>query len=91
MLTNTTFADLSFTTWNDATRCWWTPERPDDYAHACALGREYATEFVLHCERVGNRGESGSMLNHIMGAMVAGGMYGGVEIAFCQGIGERVG
>lgn len=88
MLTNTAFADLSFTTWNDATRCWWTPERSDDYGHACAMGREYAAEFVLHCKQLGGREEAGLMFNRIMAAMVAGGVFGGVEVGFCHAIGE---
>lgn len=90
MLITNTFADLSFLTWNDETRCWWTPERPEDYAHACELGREYADEFMLHCKHVDDRGETGSMLNKITAAMVAGGVYGGVEVAFSQAIGERI-
>jgi hypothetical protein len=90
MLKNHTFADLSFVSWNDEARCWWTPERSDDYGHACAMGREYAKEFLLHCEQLGDRGETGSMLNRIMAAMVASGVYGGVEVAFCQAIGERI-
>jgi hypothetical protein len=90
MLTNTAFVDLSFTTWNDATRCWWTPERPDDYGHACALGREYAAEFLLHCKHLDDRGETGLMLNRIMAAMVAGGVFGGVEVGFWHAIGERI-
>jgi hypothetical protein len=90
MLKNNLFADLTFVTWNDATRCWWTPERPDDYGHACAMGREYANEFLAHCKHVDDRGETGAMLNRIMAAMVAGGVYGAVEVAFSQAIGERI-
>lgn len=91
MLKTNTFADLTFLTWNGATRCWWTPERPEDYADACAMGREYANEFLAHCEHVGDRGETGSKLQRIMAAMMLGGVYGGVEVGFVQAIGERIG
>ena len=78
-------ADLTFVTRNEADGSLnlWTPERPADYASACAMGRDYAAELHGFMTASGNPVVFGAVLR----AISAGGIFGGVETGFCSAFG----
>ena len=75
-------ADLTFVTkCDDGTLNVWTPERPADYGEACAMGRDYAAEFIAHVRF----NDDPSLLGAIIREISRVG-YGAVEVGFMQGI-----
>lgn len=72
-------ADLTFVTRNgDGTLNLWTPERPDSYAEACAMGRDYAAELQAFMRLTNNV----QIFGAVMRAITRGGVYEAVETGF---------
>lgn len=65
----------------------WSPDRPEDYAQACALGRRYADELAAHMRETGNAGKLSSVMSRMWECPTP---FGTVEIGFCTAIGELV-
>jgi len=87
MIDSPQLADLTFVTKReDGTLDLWTPERPDDYAIANAMGRDYAAEVLLMMKNTNNPALFGAVIR----AIVRSGEYSGVEIGFCHGLGVEL-
>lgn len=87
MLHEINLGDMTFATRKaDGTLDLWTPERPDDYADANAMGRDYAAELLLTMRRTGNP----TLFGAVMRAIVYSGEYGPVEIGFCHALGAEL-
>lgn len=79
-------ADLTFVTRNaDGTLNLWTPERPLDYAAACAMGRDYGAELVAHMALTGDP----TIFGAVVRAITRGGEFGSVETGFCMVFGLK--
>jgi hypothetical protein len=73
-------ADLTFVTRNgDGTLDLWTPERPENYAAACAMGRDYGSELMAFMKLNDNL----TIFGAVVRAIARGGEFGGVETGFC--------
>jgi len=66
----------------------WVPERPPEYAAACAMGRDYGAELISHIQETGDP----SIFGAVIRAMMNCGIYEGAEAGFCSVSGtHRVG
>lgn len=73
------FTDLTFVTLNsDETKNFWTPERPDSYAHGTAMGRDYAAELIAYMRATDDTQIFGTVIR----AITRSGEWGPVEIGF---------
>lgn len=80
-------ADLTFVTRkSDGTLDLWTPERPELYAVANAMGRDYAAELLMMIRHSNNPVLFGAVIR----AIARSGEYGAVEIGFCHSIGVEL-
>lgn len=80
-------AELTFVTRKtDGTLDLWTPERPDHYATANAMGRDYAAELLLMIRQTSNPVLFGAVIR----AIARAGEYGAVEIGFCHSLGVEL-
>jgi len=64
----------------------WEPDRSGEYEVACARGRDYADELLSYIRDEQNPTIFGSVVR----AITAGGIYGAVEIGFCNRIGIQL-
>lgn len=62
---------------------YWKVDRTGDYAANCARGRAYAEALLSHIQEAKNP----VILGSVMKAMIAAGVYEGVEIGFCAHLG----
>lgn len=74
---------LPFVSNDGETTNFWNPDRGGEYEVACARGRRYAEELleVIRLE------ENPTLFGTVLRAIVAGRVYGGVEIGFCHRLG----
>lgn len=81
------FTDLTFVTLNsDETKNFWTPERPANYAHGTAMGRDYAAELISYMVATGDSQIFGTVIR----AISRSGEWGPVEIGFMAAFGVAV-
>lgn len=83
---HTATADLPFVQHNDDRINFWAPERDGDYALVNARGRDYAEALL----RVIRETQNPTIFGSVIRAIVAGGVYGPVEIGFCHALGVEL-
>ncbi|MER9524064.1 hypothetical protein NKI96_10810 [Mesorhizobium sp. M0292] len=64
----------------------WHPQRTDDYAADCQLGRSYFQELFEFMQKEANT----AFLSRVLSAQVAGGRWDAVEIGFSQAMSEKL-
>jgi|GEM_PF-1829721 len=74
---------LPFVHRDGATTSFWAPDRTGEYEVQCARGRAYADALLAHMRETRNP----TLYGAVMRGITSEGVYGGVEIGFCNRIG----
>jgi hypothetical protein len=77
--------NLSFVECRENSVDTWEVKRTGIFIADTAIGRNYADDLILEMARSGNT----AALGHVFQGMLAKGVYGAIEIGFCQRIADR--